>query len=368
MSDDRPTAGEQIDSEQDELVHPGLYLRKARKDLNMDRAEIANLLKLSLAIIKSVECGDEEHLPGTVFTAGYLRGYAKIVGLSPTAIVTEYHKYLAKLDSKKADQPVNPNFSGKINLKAAILEKLSSLSLVRDQGAEAQTLRYAVVGAAVVAIMVVGTIVVLTDDSGQEKQHIAVTETIPLDETLGTTIESRNDQKTKNAGSPRDITQKALTPQTLALIQQEQTVKGQVAANTQRAKPDSTTDQPVATTPKSYVVQPLALGQMDKSYMDDEDSDFDDPDAGVIVNLAVKFSSESWVDIRDATGKRLVRSVGKAGATKEVSGIAPFKVLIGYAPGVAIEYNGELVDYSGQQVKTVARFTLAAAKELAMND
>lgn len=400
MSDDRPTTSEQTDSEKDfavtkeikeptdldldfsaiksatekqqpeqqELVHPGIYLRKARKDLNMDCEEIANLLKLNLAIIKSIECGDEDHLPGKVFTAGYLRGYSKLVGLSPTAIVTEYHKYLAKLDSKKADQPVNPDFSSKINLKAAITEKLSLLFLVKAQGAEAYTLRYAVVGVAVLAVMVIGVIVALTDDSRQEEQHVVVTETIPLDGALSTTIVGRNDRKTKNVESPRNMSQKALTTRTLTLIQQGQTVKGQAATNTARAKSDSTTNQPVETPSKSYVVQPLDLGQMDTSTMDDEDSDFGDTDSVVTVNLAVKFSSESWVDIRDATGERLVRSVGKPGVTKEVTGVAPFKVLIGYGPGVVIEYNGELVDFSGQQIKSVARFTLAAAKELATSD
>lgn len=362
MSDDRSSIGEQINSEQHGLVHPGLYLRKARKDLNMDREEIADLLKLNLAIIRSIECGDENYLPGKVFTAGYLRGYAKLVGLSPTAIVTEYHKYLAKHDPKKIVQPVSPNVSNKIDLKVAITEKLSLLSsLVKDQLAEAQTMHYA--GVAVVAVMVIGMIVALTDDSEQEKQHVAVTETIPLDETLGATIESGNDQKTKNVGSSRDISQKVLIHQALALIREGQTVKEQAATNTRRAKSDVMINQPLEMTSKSYIVQPLALGQMDTSKIDDEDSALESYGSAVTVSLAVKFSSESWVDIRDATGKRLVRSVGKAGATKEVSGIAPFQVLIGYGPGVAIEYNGESVDFSGHQVKSVARFTLAAANE-----
>ncbi|KPJ90276.1 MAG: hypothetical protein AMJ53_14105, partial [Gammaproteobacteria bacterium SG8_11] len=76
-------------------------------------------------------------------------------------------------------------------------------------------------------------------------------------------------------------------------------------------------------------------------------------------NIEVRFTADSWVDIRDATGKRLIRSLGVAGATKEVQGVAPFQVLIGYGPGVELTYNGEPYDFSKHQGKQeVARFTL----------
>jgi cytoskeleton protein RodZ len=76
-------------------------------------------------------------------------------------------------------------------------------------------------------------------------------------------------------------------------------------------------------------------------------------------NIVVRFTADSWVEIRDATGNRLIRSLGVAGATKEVEGNAPFQVLIGYGPGVELTYNGEPFDFSKYQGKQeVARFTL----------
>jgi hypothetical protein len=76
-------------------------------------------------------------------------------------------------------------------------------------------------------------------------------------------------------------------------------------------------------------------------------------------NIEVRFTADSWVEVRDATGRRLIRSLGLAGATKEVKGVAPFQVLIGYGPGVELDYNGEPFDFSKYQGRQeVARFTL----------
>lgn len=50
--------------------------------------------------------------------------------------------------------------------------------------------------------------------------------------------------------------------------------------------------------------------------------------------------------------------IAKAGQTKTVEGEAPFKVLLGNAPGVTLEYNGEVYDHAKYNRKGVARFTL----------
>ncbi len=82
-----------------------------------------------------------------------------------------------------------------------------------------------------------------------------------------------------------------------------------------------------------------------------------------VSELVLNFSSDSWVDIRDASGERLVRRLGLAGMSKRVSGVAPFQVLIGYGPGVTITYNGKPYDFASYQGKRVARFIIAPEPE-----
>ncbi len=74
--------------------------------------------------------------------------------------------------------------------------------------------------------------------------------------------------------------------------------------------------------------------------------------------LRLRFSADSWVEISDGTGRRLMFDLGRAGQERTLTGEAPFSILLGYAPGVEIEYNGEPYDVSRHTRGKVARFKL----------
>lgn len=56
--------------------------------------------------------------------------------------------------------------------------------------------------------------------------------------------------------------------------------------------------------------------------------------------LTLKFSSDSWAEVYDASGQRLFYDVGAASSAHTVRGPAPLRVILGNASGVAVEYNG----------------------------
>ena len=60
----------------------------------------------------------------------------------------------------------------------------------------------------------------------------------------------------------------------------------------------------------------------------------------------MSFTADSWVEVEDARGQRLVYDLGKAGTTRSVIGVAPFNVQLGYVQGVVISYNGAAYDLS----------------------
>lgn len=59
-----------------------------------------------------------------------------------------------------------------------------------------------------------------------------------------------------------------------------------------------------------------------------------------IIALALHFAADSWVEVYDAAGARLLYDVGAAGSARSVSGEAPLRVVLGNAPGVSVEVNG----------------------------
>ena len=60
--------------------------------------------------------------------------------------------------------------------------------------------------------------------------------------------------------------------------------------------------------------------------------------------LTLRFASESWAEVYDASGERLFYDVGAADSVKTFKGTPPLRVVLGNAPGVAVEVNGRAAD------------------------
>lgn len=64
-------------------------------------------------------------------------------------------------------------------------------------------------------------------------------------------------------------------------------------------------------------------------------------------HLALKFSASSWVEVYDAGGRRLLHGVEAADSARTLAGAAPLRVVLGNAPGVALQVNGQAVALGG---------------------
>lgn len=72
--------------------------------------------------------------------------------------------------------------------------------------------------------------------------------------------------------------------------------------------------------------------------------------------LALEASGESWVEVKDATGKTLINRTLKAGDKVQFNGALPFAVVIGRKDAVKASVHGEPFDVTAQGRGTVARF------------
>jgi cytoskeleton protein RodZ len=59
--------------------------------------------------------------------------------------------------------------------------------------------------------------------------------------------------------------------------------------------------------------------------------------------LRLSFSADSWVEVHDASGRRLFAGRGHANSVKTIAGAAPMKVYLGFASGVQLEVNSRVV-------------------------
>jgi len=79
--------------------------------------------------------------------------------------------------------------------------------------------------------------------------------------------------------------------------------------------------------------------------------------------LVLTFSGSSWVEVVDVTGRRLAYRMGGEGDVLSLRGLAPFDILLGNAPNVAIDYNGQPYRNFPVNRHKVASFTLGRPVE-----
>ncbi len=80
-------------------------------------------------------------------------------------------------------------------------------------------------------------------------------------------------------------------------------------------------------------------------------------------NLYIRVVQQSWVEVFDAEGGMLVADLKSSGTELDVNGLAPFTVVLGYAPGIEIMYAGEPVTVANIASDNTA--TLKIGDELA---
>lgn len=72
--------------------------------------------------------------------------------------------------------------------------------------------------------------------------------------------------------------------------------------------------------------------------------------------IVFKVEKESWIDVRDATGERLIYRTVNRGEDIRLQGQPPYSVFIGSAEGVSVQYQGREVPFKAHESGLFARF------------
>jgi len=108
---------------------PGTTLRNARESQGLALQDVAARLKLSRQVVANIEASAWSKLPGDAFSRGYIRSYARLLGLDPNRLALEFDRVRGTLVTRPAPVP-----SGRIELhsrrKGSRLLKLSSMLML----------------------------------------------------------------------------------------------------------------------------------------------------------------------------------------------------------------------------------------------
>lgn len=73
------------------LSELGEILRDARQKRNLSLAEVALATRIKEPYLEALEEGEYSLLPGSAYVTGFLRNYARFLGLHPDDVTEEYH-------------------------------------------------------------------------------------------------------------------------------------------------------------------------------------------------------------------------------------------------------------------------------------
>ncbi|SDL35911.1 cytoskeleton protein RodZ [Modicisalibacter muralis] len=337
------------------LPSPGQMLKRERERLGMNLDEVAVQLNLRPAVVTGLEADNYDQVPVAAYRRGYLRAYARLVGIDEAKVVDAYNAQHGRNDIERKISPVHatkpPSRVGAWIFKLVtllVILGLIGLTLLWWQSRQGNDL----LGLGELG----GQDAVQSLDEQANGESAAGDTAIDGDatnETLPPLPEQGNDLGLvdENAGDASD------QPTSDAVAEDAET--GAVEpGNASDATPPA--DAAPATSPSETAdaAAPTSADDMAGAAATATEAQ----DAPAVIDersITLVFSEESWTEIFDATDERILVGLQPAGSQVTIEGEPPFRLTIGNATGVEMTYLNQPVDlaaYTGGN--NVARFNL----------
>lgn len=318
-----------------EQSSPGEMLRHGRQTLELSREEVAAALNLRPAVIQGLEDDRYDEVPVAIYRRGYLRSYASLLGLDPEPVIAAYRARNADEASESPTQPLHlhkpPSRIG------AWLFRLVTLAVI--------------IGLAGLTLMW------WQSRGGNQPPDPGASEPVSVDSRNGTITIG---DAASPGEAPADSGTSELSPAT-PMPETPMPETGQaVTAPAERA----VEAEPAFAAGASGETADGDDGATAVAQDADQESASDAGDAAAATQtganrLHLVFNEQSWTEIIDANGNRVLVGLQQPGTEATVEGEPPLRMTIGNATGVEMTWRGETENVGGRAgANNVARFTL----------
>jgi cytoskeleton protein RodZ len=329
MSESDNNERENSEAERHEPPAFGQQLMLAREKAGITIDEAARELNLSEEIVEAIEESDLDRLPPVAFVQGYVRSYARLLGLSEDKIFDEF------------EQEVPHQIETELQPRSPLPEQASSQTPV------IRLISTLIMLSAVVVVLYAAFSYYIERSERIEKAGLAEHEDImaqlppeaPLIEQQARITEDDAlivESRTAAADEEEAVTDTDAEP-VVSLQQEMEALAAEEAADT------AISDVPVSETPVEEI-QPVAKIQ---------------PITGGDI-LALSAEQESWAEIVDANEIRLFYGMIKPDQALSLTGQAPFDVFLGNAPVVNMSLNSVNIDMTNYiRSNNIAHFKIS---------
>ncbi|MCW8196380.1 helix-turn-helix domain-containing protein [Proteobacteria bacterium 005FR1] len=308
---------------------PGAILKAAREKAGLAAGDLARQLNLSESKLLSLEEDQYDKLASDVFAQGYLRRYAKLLGLDDDVIVQRFNEYQALL--RQSEQ----GGEGEENSTSAV----------------AALPRWALPAAVFVVAVVVLTFIYMRTAGDDAKGPIV--EPAQQEQSQQRPVQQIENQTEEQQAEEQQIEEAApeLNEPSADALPVQQNEPLQQNEQPQQAPAENSVALPAAEPEPAPVQTPAPAQQEAAPATVEVAAEGEDV-------LSFAFSEECWVEVSNAQGTVLYADLARAGQTLSVEGEAPFSVMLGNARAVSLTLNGELVSVNPRAGNRTARLTV----------
>ncbi|MFB2862540.1 cytoskeleton protein RodZ [Aeromonas sp. MdU4] len=318
------TIEQQHDFQDDsQAVGPGQLLRNAREQLGWTREQVASRIHLRLTLIAAIESDSYDKHTSHTFIRGYLRTYAKLVGISEETILAAYDK-----------------------LGLTPPDNIDMQSFSRRSRQQANDSRLKVVTWLVILVLIALSVAWWWQSTARRSAG---------DEALAATeMSATSSTPAAPAITPPDaINTDPVEGAAIAPAATDVTAPAVVSDATGTLAPASAavalTDVSAAVGTATAVAASGANGTQSEEAV---------VDPATAPQLKMSFTADCWLDVKDANGKTLFSGLKKANDELVLEGAEPLKFIVGAPMAVKLDYKGKSFDMSRYNNGRTARFSL----------
>jgi cytoskeleton protein RodZ len=285
----------------------GAQLRAAREAAGWSQEAVAQQLKLAPRQVRAIEEDDYARLPGRTFVRGFVRNYARLVRLDPSAV-------MAALPRGDGTSPLD---RPSLTAVSRPMVELPVASMRRNPWT-----RWLIPFALLAIVAAAGVYEFMRSPAASRR--------IPVESGSVTPSPPPASQGPSTTALPNPLAN-AKTESAGPMAQSESATAGAPPIASDTSTAESVAPTPAAPTPNA---------------------------AAQSATLLLTFKEKSWVEVKDGNGAAIFLQTGAAGTTQTLSGTPPLDVSIGNAAGVTLTYRGQPIDIAPYTRANIARLLL----------
>lgn len=301
----------------------GAQLRQAREAKELTLQDVSNHLRFSTKQIEALENNQFDAFPDGMMARGFIRSYAKYLGVDAEPLLDEYRA----------------NTGDETQKVIVVKSSMRPVALTEESW---PWLKYIL--ATIVILLFLLAWMLYVEFMPEQTSAISGQTSTGLPMIQQDTVQQADD-------TPAASDQAALPE--VALPSAERATEADTAASVQ----DITTAQP-SSAPADAAGSTAAAPAVDAVQTAQAVIQPDTAVNGNAQTIRLSFTGQSWVSVTDKTGKLIYEKLAQRGADETVAAVPPVTVVIGNATDTKLQYRGQAIDLSANTKNNVARITL----------